>query len=884
MKEYTNLGTYQPSKIETKWYDYWEENGFFHEAPDPSREGYSIVLPPPNVTGQLHMGHALDDTLQDVLIRYKRMQGYNTLWLPGKDHAGIATQIKVEEQLAKEGLTRDDLGREKFVERVWEWKHRFGDRISRQIRRLGASCDWERERFTLDEGCSKAVREVFVSLYEKGLIYRGFRITNWCPRCQTALSDIEVEYEDEQGHLYYVDYPLTDGSGTVRIATTRPETILGDTAVAVHPDDERYAHLVGKMLRVPLVNREVPIVADTYVDPAYGTGAVKITPAHDPNDFEVGARHDLPSIVILNLDGTLNESAGRFAGMDRYEARTAVVDALRADGVLVKIEDTEHAVGHCSRCHTTVEPLTTKQWFVKMEPLAAPAMEAVEKGQTEFVPPRFVNTYIHWLSNIRDWCISRQLWWGHRIPAWYCQSCGKTIVAREDVTVCPHCGGEVVQDPDVLDTWFSSALWPFSTMGWPDNTPELQQWYPTSTLVTGYDIIFFWVARMLFTGMEFMKEAPFRHVFIHGLVRDSQGRKMSKSLGNGIDPLEVIEEYGADALRFTLVTGNTPGNDMRFYMERVEANRNFANKIWNAAKFVLMNLTDYDEDYIPQQDELELVDRWILERLAITVEHVTENLDKFELGEAADSIYQFIWNSFCDWYIEAVKPRLYATDAPASRQTAQYVLVRTLTQALALLHPFMPFVTEHIWQHLPHQGKALTVAAWPTTDSEWRFTQYAEQMERLCDAIRAVRNMRAEAGVEPRRQCRLAIRPKRDDLRAVLLAHDGYFRTLANAEQVTVLGQEASPENAMTTVTDGLEVYLLLQGLIDIDKENARIAKEETQLRKEIERLEKKLANESFVAKAPVKVVNGEREKLKNYQEKLAAVSERREFLKKVGD
>ena len=884
MKEYTNLGTYQPSEIETKWYDYWEENGFFHEEPDPSREGYSIVLPPPNVTGQLHMGHALDDTLQDVLIRYKRMQGYNTLWLPGKDHAGIATQIKVEEQLAKEGLTRDDLGREKFVERVWEWKHQFGDRISQQIRRLGASCDWQRERFTLDEGCSKAVREVFVSLYEKGLIYRGFRITNWCPRCQTALSDIEVEYEDEQGHLYYVDYPLTDGSGTVQIATTRPETILGDTAVAVHPDDERYTHLIGKTLRVPLADREIPIVADDYVDPKYGTGAVKITPAHDPNDFEVGARHDLPSIIILNLDGTLNEDAGRFAGMDRAEARTAVVEALRADGVLVKVEETEHAVGHCSRCHTTVEPLTTRQWFVKMKPLAAPAMAAVEEGHTEFVPPRFVNTYIHWLSNIRDWCISRQLWWGHRIPAWYCQSCGETVVSREDVTTCPHCGGEVVQDPDVLDTWFSSALWPFSTMGWPGKTPELQQWYPTSTLVTGYDIIFFWVARMMFTGMEFMKEAPFRHVFIHGLVRDSQGRKMSKSLGNGIDPLEVIEQYGADALRFTLVTGNTPGNDMRFYMERVEANRNFANKIWNAAKFVLMNLTDYDEEYVPQEDELELVDRWILERLAVTVEHVTENLDKFELGEAADSIYQFIWNSFCDWYIEAVKPRLYATDAPASRQAAQYVLVRTLTQALALLHPFMPFVTEHIWQHLPHQGQALAVADWPAADSEWRFAWDAEQMERLCDAIRAVRNMRAEAGVEPRRQCRLAIRPKRDDLRDVLRMHEDYFRTLAHAEKVTVLGEEASPENAMTTVTDGLEVYLMLQGLIDIDKENARIAREETQLQKEIDRLEKKLANASFVAKAPAKVVDGEREKLANYQQKLAAVSERRAFLEKVGD
>lgn len=884
MENYKDLGSYQPSEIETKWYTFWEDNGMFHEEPDPLKEGYSIVLPPPNVTGQLHMGHALDDTLQDVLIRYKRMQGYNTLWLPGKDHAGIATQIKVEEQLAKEGLTRDDLGREKFVERVWEWKRQYGDRISRQIRRLGASCDWQRERFTLDDGCSQAVREVFVSLYEKGLIYQGFRITNWCPRCQTALSDIEVEYEDEQGKLYYVNYALTDGSGTIQIATTRPETILGDTAVAVHPEDERYIDLVGKTLEVPLAHREIPIIADRYVDRKYGTGAVKITPAHDPNDFEVGSRHDLPSIIILNLDGTLNEAAGVFAGMERYAAREAVVEALRANGFLTKVEDTDHAVGHCSRCHTTVEPLTTKQWFVKMEPLAKPAMKAVEEGETEFVPPRFVNTYVHWLINIRDWCISRQLWWGHRIPAWYCQDCGKTIVSREDITSCPHCGGTVDQDPDVLDTWFSSALWPFSTMGWPKQTPELQQWYPTNTLVTGYDIIFFWVARMMFTGMEFMGRAPFKYVFIHGLVRDSQGRKMSKSLGNGIDPLEVIEKYGADALRFTLVTGNTPGNDMRFYMERVEANRNFANKIWNAAKFVLMNLEDYDDGKIPEPNELELSDRWILERLAWTVENVTKNLDKFELGEAADSIYQFIWNAFCDWYIEAVKPRLYATDNPISRQTAQYVLVRTLTQALALLHPFMPFVTEHIWQHLPHQGKALAIAEWPTAEEKWRFSKDEKQMEYLCEAIRAVRNMRSEAGVEPRRKCRLVLRPKRSDLRDTLLQHTDYFCTLANAEEVTVIDAESSPKNAMTAVTDGMEIYLILQGLIDIDKENARITKEEKQLKQEIIRLENKLSNSSFVEKAPAAVVNGERTKLANYKEKLEAVSDRRTFLEKIGE
>lgn len=718
MNRYENLGIYNPGEIEQKWYHYWEENGVFHDEPEEGKEGYSIVLPPPNVTGQLHMGHALDGTLQDILIRYKRMQGYNVLWLPGKDHAGIATQVKVEKEIAKEGLTKYDLGREKFLEKVWQWKEKYGDTIGRQIRRLGSSCDWSRERFTMDDVCARAVREVFVSLYEKGLIYQGSRITNWCPRCRTALSDIEVEHEDEMGHLYYVNYPIAGEDGFVQIATTRPETMLGDTAVAVNPDDERYASLIGKMLQLPLTDRTIPVIADSYVDPAYGTGCVKITPAHDPNDFEVGQRHSLPSIMVMNLDGTMNGKAGAYSGMDRYEAREAVVRDLKEAGLLVKIEEKEHSVGHCSRCHTTVEPMTTKQWFVKMQPLAAPAMEAVRTGKTQFVPERFAHTYIHWLENIHDWCISRQLWWGHRIPVWYCRDCGKTIASRTDITACPHCGStHIEQDPDVLDTWFSSALWPFSTMGWPEKTAVLNKWYPTNTLVTGYDIIFFWVARMMFMSLEFMHEIPFQYVFIHGLVRDSQGRKMSKSLGNGIDPLEVIDQYGADALRFTLVTGNTPGNDMRFYFEKVEGNRNYANKVWNAAKFVLMNLEDYDPSFVPSREELTLADRWILETLARTEESVSANLDKYELGEAAGSIYEFSWNDFCDWYIETAKARLYG-DQAEDKKVAQYVLVYTLTRMLALLHPFMPFITEHIWQHLPHEGKTLARASWPCPDGD----------------------------------------------------------------------------------------------------------------------------------------------------------------------
>lgn len=880
MNRYENLGIYNPGEIEQKWYHYWEENGVFHDEPEEGKEGYSIVLPPPNVTGQLHMGHALDGTLQDILIRYKRMQGYNVLWLPGKDHAGIATQVKVEKEIAKEGLTKYDLGREKFLEKVWQWKEKYGDTIGRQIRRLGSSCDWSRERFTMDDVCARAVREVFVSLYEKGLIYQGSRITNWCPRCRTALSDIEVEHEDEMGHLYYVNYPIAGEDGFVQIATTRPETMLGDTAVAVNPDDERYASLIGKMLQLPLTDRTIPVIADSYVDPAYGTGCVKITPAHDPNDFEVGQRHSLPSIMVMNLDGTMNGKAGAYSGMDRYEARDAVVRDLKEAGLLVKIEEKEHSVGHCSRCHTTVEPMTTKQWFVKMQPLAAPAMEAVRTGKTQFVPERFAHTYIHWLENIHDWCISRQLWWGHRIPVWYCRDCGKTIASRTDITACPHCGStHIEQDPDVLDTWFSSALWPFSTMGWPEKTAVLNKWYPTNTLVTGYDIIFFWVARMMFMSLEFMHEIPFQYVFIHGLVRDSQGRKMSKSLGNGIDPLEVIDQYGADALRFTLVTGNTPGNDMRFYFEKVEGNRNYANKVWNAAKFVLMNLEDYDPAFVPSREELTLADRWILETLARTEESVSANLDKYELGEAAGSIYEFSWNDFCDWYIETAKARLYG-DQAEDKKVAQYVLVYTLTRMLALLHPFMPFITEHIWQHLPHEGKTLARASWPCPDGNLRFPQEKEQMERLMDAIKAVRNMRAEEHVNPGKLCRIHLVPLRGDLGECAETHKIYFEKLAHAESVDVLPEGApKPENALASVVSGMEVYMELKGLIDTVKENARLMKEQETVKKEIDRLAKKLGNPKFLEKAPADVVEKEKAKLAVQEEKMKSVQERMKFL-----
>ena len=883
MKEYKNLTTYNPKEIEQQWYTYWEEKGYFHEEVDTEKEPFSIVLPPPNVTGQLHMGHALDNTLQDILIRTKRMQGYNVLWMPGTDHAGIATQVKVEENIMKtEGKSRHDLGREEFLKRVWEWKQEYGSTIVKQIRSLGASCDWTRERFTLDEGYQAAVLKVFVALYEKGLIYRGERITNWCPNCLTALSDIEVEHEDENGHLWHIKYPVIGEEDTfLTVATTRPETMFGDVAVAVNPNDERYAHLVGKELLLPFVNRHIPIIADEYVDQSFGTGCVKITPAHDPNDFEMGQRHNLESIVVMNPDGTMNAGAGHFVNMPRELARKQVVAELEAQGLLEKVEEHGHSVGHCSRCNTTVEPMVSKQWFVSMEPLAKPALEVVRDKSIEFVPERFTKTYTNWLESIRDWCISRQLWWGHRIPAWYCQECGETIVTTETLTECPHCHGKVEQDPDVLDTWFSSALWPFATMGWPENTEEVKHWYPTSVMVTGYDIIFFWVARMIFMGLEFKEEIPFKHVFIHGLVRDSQGRKMSKSLGNGINPLEVIEEYGADALRFTLVTGNTPGNDMRFYMERVEANRNFANKIWNASKFVLMNLEGFDESFVPSAEDYTLADKWILEEYNKTVTNITNNLDKFELGEAASAVYDFIWNTYCDWYIELAKPRLYNKEGGRDRQTVQYLLVSILRHMMELLHPFMPFVTEHIWQHLPHEGESIMVAPWPSTLSMEGFSSAAAHMNVMMDGIKGIRNMRAEMNVPMGKRSEVILVPATEELKGILETHGDYFHTLGWAEKVTVFSPDApKPENATVTVVNGLEVYLLLKDLIDADKEKERIAKEQATVLKEIARLEGKLNNQGFLAKAPEAVVAKEKEKLEEYKQKQQALNEREEFLK----
>lgn len=882
MEEKNIPSVYDPQAVEAKWYKFWEENSLFHAEPDQDKQAFSIVIPPPNVTGQLHMGHALDNTLQDVLIRWHRMSGDNTLWMPGTDHAGIATQIKVEEMLAKDNLTRYDLGREKFIDKVWDWKNQYGSRITTQLKSLGASCDWERERFTMDEGCSRAVREVFVSLYEKGLIYQGHRITNWCPRCNTALSDIEVEHEDKPGNLYHVRY-LVEGSDNqyVTVATTRPETILGDTAVAVHPEDDRYRGLVGKYLILPIIGRRLPIIADEYVDPSFGTGAVKVTPAHDPNDFEMGLRHKLPQIIVINNDGTMAEDTGRYAGMDRYECRKQLVNDLKEQGFLVKIDEHSHAVGHCQRCRTVVEPLISKQWFVSMVPLAKPAIEAVQSGKIQFVPERFTKIYINWLDGIRDWCISRQIWWGHRIPAWYCE-CGETIVSRDDISVCPKCGGKLEQDPDVLDTWFSSALWPFSTMGWPEQTAELKQFYPTSVLVTGYDIIFFWVARMIMMGLEFQKEIPFKHVFIHGLVRDSQGRKMSKSLGNGIDPLEVIEKYGADTLRFTLVTGNTPGNDMRFYWERVESSRNFANKLWNASRFVMMNLDGFDTAANPGENELTLADRWILSRYAQTVSEVTRNLERFEVGEAARLLYEFIWNEYCDWYIELAKARLYNKEDLIGRRTAQYVLWYVLSNTLKLLHPFMPFITEHIWQHLPHEGISIIVASWPANQSELVSDQADRDMGAIMDTIKAIRNMRAEVNVPPGKKSEVILQITEESM-PTFEANQGYLKVLAAAEPITLMTlTEQKPENAMTAVVSGVEIYLPLKGLIDIEKESARLRKELEKLEKDLVRIAGKLANEGFVAKAPAEVIEKEKAKEQEYREKCSAINERLSYLAKL--
>ena len=856
---------YNPAEFEDRIYEEWCEKKYFAPDPDKKKPAFSIVIPPPNVTGQLHMGHALDQTLQDILVRTKRMQGYSTLWVPGTDHAGIATQIKVEEALREnEGLTRYDLGREKFLERVWDWKNQYGSRIISQLKKLGSSCDWSRERFTMDEGCSKAVREVFVNLYNKGLIYRGYRIINWCPRCLTALSDAEVEYTEQPGSFWHVRYPVKDSDEFVTVATTRPETMLGDTAVAVHPEDERYAHLVGKTLILPLVNREIPVVADEYVEKDFGTGCVKITPAHDPNDFEVGKRHDLPIIKVMNDDATIcDEFGGKYAGMDRYEARKALVSDLEAGGYLVKIEPCSHNVGTCYRCKTTVEPLTSDQWFVKMEPLAKPALEVVKSGEVKFEPERFSKIYINWMENCHDWCISRQLWWGHRIPAFYCQDCGHMEVSKTDISVCPKCGGKVEQESDVLDTWFSSALWPFSTIGWPENTEYLARYNPTNVLVTGYDIIFFWFARMIFSAMEHMGEKPFSTVFIHGLVRDAKGRKMSKSLGNGIDPLKIIEQYGADALRFALATGNAPGNDMRFSDEKIESARNFANKLWNASRFVLMNLTESDEELLApySEDELAIEDKWILSKFNALAKTVNDNVDNYELGVALSEIYSFSWDTFCDWYIEMAKSRIF--EGGAAALTAKRVLVKVLTGILKLLHPYMPFITEEIYQALPHTDESIMISEYPAYDEGLVYKSEEADVERIITSITAIRQRRAEMNVPPSKKAKLFVVTKYED---TFKRAEKILLKLASTSEL-IITDEYTSDDAVMIATDAGNLYIPLSEVIDFEKERARLAAEMKKNDSEIERIEKKLSNEGFVAKAPAAVIEGERAKLAKYLE-----------------
>ncbi|HZK55991.1 MAG TPA: valine--tRNA ligase [Desulfosporosinus sp.] len=870
--------TYDPSLVEDKLYRYWEDNGFFHAKMDKDKQAFSIVMPPPNVTGALHLGHAMDSTIQDILTRFKRMQGYNTLWLPGTDHAGIATQAKVEEQLVKEGTKRVELGREKFLERVWAWKKEYGGRITQQLRRLGASCDWERERFTMDEGCSKSVREAFVHLYNKGLIYRGNYIINWCPKCHTTISDIEVDHVDSEGNLYHLSYPVKDSNEALVVATTRPETMFGDTAVAVHPDDHRYAHLIGKTVLLPLTNREIPIIADDYVDQELGTGAVKITPAHDPNDFEIGLRHQLPQIVVLDKEGKMNENAGKYSGMEGSEARIAVVKDLKAQGILLNIEPHTHAVGQCYRCATVIEPMVSKQWFVKMEPLAKPAIDVVKSGRLGFVPDRFDKIYLGWMENIRDWCISRQLWWGHRIPVWYCEDCSLEICADAEPTTCPTCGSKhLQQDPDVLDTWFSSGLWPFSTLGWPEQTPELEQFYPTSVLVTGRDIIFFWVARMIFMGMEFQNEVPFPKVMIHGLVLDSQGRKMSKSLGNGVDPIEVIDQYGADTLRFMLITGNTQGNDLRFHPERLEATRNFTNKIWNASRYVLLNLEDY---VAGPRGELDLADRWILSRYASTIKKGTEALDNFDLGEGGRLLYEFIWNEFCDWYIELTKPRLYNKENVLARHTAQSVLLEVLEGTLRLLHPYMPFLTEEIWQSLPMSGESIMLQSWPEVPA-YQDTVAEDNMTLIMDAIKAIRNIRAEMKVAPGQKIEILILAPDALQREVLETGKPDILKLASGASVELFERMVEkPTQAASAVLEGVEIYLPLKGLIDMVKEVARVEKEISQATLEQQSLEAKLSNPGFTSKAPAQVVAKERERLAGIVTRTAALEERLKELK----
>jgi len=873
---------YNPKQIEDRLYNKWVSEGYFHAVIDRNKKSFTIVIPPPNITGQLHMGHALDNTLQDVLIRWKRMQGFCALWLPGTDHASIATEARIVESMAEEGLTKADIGREKFLEKAWEWKKVYGGRIVEQLKKLGSSCDWERERFTMDDGLSDAVKEVFIRLYEKGLIYRGEKIINWCPGCGTSISDAEVEYEEKNGHLWYIRYPIKDSEDYVTVATTRPETMLGDTAVAVNPKDERYFHLKGKKVVLPLMNREIPVIADEFVQMDFGTGIVKITPAHDPNDFEAGLRHDLMQIRVIDDNALMNENAGRYAGMDRYEAREQIIKDLEESGLLERIENHRHNVGTCYRCKNVIEPLVSRQWFVKMKPLAESAIEAVKKRKVIFIPERFSKTYFNWMENIQDWCISRQLWWGHRIPAYYCNNCGETIISRDKPERCSKCGStDIRQDEDTLDTWFSSALWPFSTLGWPEETADLAFFYPTSVLVTAYDIIFFWVARMILSGLEHMGKEPFKYVFIHGIIRDNEGKKMSKSLGNGIDPLEVIEEYGTDALRFALTTGNSPGNDLRFSPERIEAGRNFTNKIWNASRFVLMNFDENINFSKVSEENFTVADKWMLCKINRLSAEVTENLDKFEIGISLHKIYEFIWEKFCDWYIELVKPRLYDKESKA-RLEAQYVLNYTLGSAMKLLHPFMPFITEEIYSHLINDDKSIMISKWPEYRDDYNFIQEEAEMETVIDAVRSIRNIRAEMNVTPSRKSRVIfVTDNRDTVRIISL-NKRVFETLAGASDIIIQRNDTGiPSNSVTAVLPDIKIFVPLDELIDIEKETERLEKEKHKLQEELDRVNGKLDNINFVSKAPIEVVETEREKRQKYQNMYNSVMERLEELKK---